>query len=178
MRSSTETLVAAMRILARDIQSGDGVANAAISEAADRLEELQASIAELDGRINTLLEQRNKLGQDVQNAAITGVVPENHAIGAQLGLVANLRAMVGEHEQGNSRAILDSSNHVRNATKMVTDRQLADAVNELRAITIAADALVDRWHTPLWKDATPTAEYIAALRLAAESARKLLKGGE
>jgi ribosomal protein L37E len=42
MRSSTETLVAAMRVLARDIESGDGVANAAISEAAERLEELHA----------------------------------------------------------------------------------------------------------------------------------------
>lgn len=41
-KSSTETLIAAMRILARDIQSGDGVANAAIAEAVDRLEELHA----------------------------------------------------------------------------------------------------------------------------------------
>lgn len=48
MRSTTETLIAAMRILARDILSGDGVANAAISEAADRLEEQQARIAELE----------------------------------------------------------------------------------------------------------------------------------
>jgi hypothetical protein len=47
-KSSTETLVAAMRILARDIQSGDGVANAAITEAADRLAEQQARIAELE----------------------------------------------------------------------------------------------------------------------------------
>ena len=38
-RSSTSTLIAALRILARDIESGDGVANAAITEAADRLEE-------------------------------------------------------------------------------------------------------------------------------------------
>lgn len=37
-RSSTPTLIAALRILARDIQSGDGAANAAIEEAADRLE--------------------------------------------------------------------------------------------------------------------------------------------
>jgi hypothetical protein len=34
-----------MRILARDIQSGDGVANAAIAEAADRLEEMDAALA-------------------------------------------------------------------------------------------------------------------------------------
>ena len=40
MRTSTETLIKALRILAVDIQSADGVANAAIAEAADRLEEL------------------------------------------------------------------------------------------------------------------------------------------
>lgn len=40
MKSSTTTLIAAMRILAADIQSSDGVANLAIAEAADRLEEL------------------------------------------------------------------------------------------------------------------------------------------
>lgn len=50
-RSSTPTLISALRILARDIQSGDGVANAAIAEAAERLEEvdriLQALLKEL-----------------------------------------------------------------------------------------------------------------------------------
>jgi hypothetical protein len=40
MKTSDETLISAMRILARDIQSEDGIANAAILEAADRLEEL------------------------------------------------------------------------------------------------------------------------------------------
>jgi len=52
MRSTTETLIAAMRILARDIQSGDGVANAAIAEAADRLEELQKEIAIVKEKCN------------------------------------------------------------------------------------------------------------------------------
>ena len=37
MTSSTHTLIAALRILAKDIQSQDGVANAAIDEAADRM---------------------------------------------------------------------------------------------------------------------------------------------
>ena len=41
-KTNTKTLIEAMRILARDIQSDDGVANGAISEAADRMEELQA----------------------------------------------------------------------------------------------------------------------------------------
>jgi len=38
--SSTETLIKALRILAVDIQSGDGVANAAIEEAAGRMEKM------------------------------------------------------------------------------------------------------------------------------------------
>lgn len=42
--TDTTTLIEAMRILSREIESGDGVANAAIAEAADRLEELQAKL--------------------------------------------------------------------------------------------------------------------------------------
>ena len=40
-RTETRVIVAAMRMLQCDIWSEDGVANAAIGEAADRLEELQ-----------------------------------------------------------------------------------------------------------------------------------------
>ena len=39
MKTDDKTLIAALRILAAEIQSGDGVANACIAEAADRLEE-------------------------------------------------------------------------------------------------------------------------------------------
>jgi len=45
--SSCDTLIAAMRILARDIDSQDGVANAAIAEAADRLEEFQNALLQI-----------------------------------------------------------------------------------------------------------------------------------
>jgi hypothetical protein len=41
MRSSTTTLIEALRILSRDIQSQDGVANLAIAEAAGRMEVLK-----------------------------------------------------------------------------------------------------------------------------------------
>jgi len=44
MRSRTETIIGALRVLANDIQSGDGAANAAIAEAADRMEELCAEL--------------------------------------------------------------------------------------------------------------------------------------
>ena len=42
--SSTKTLVAALNVLATEIQSGDGVANAAIQEAAFRLESLDRAL--------------------------------------------------------------------------------------------------------------------------------------
>lgn len=49
MRTDTETLAKAMDVLARDIQSGDGAANAAIQEAADRLRELEGVVLKLRG---------------------------------------------------------------------------------------------------------------------------------
>lgn len=43
-RSSTNNIIQALRILAEEIQSEDGIANAAIAEAADRLEELRDAL--------------------------------------------------------------------------------------------------------------------------------------
>jgi hypothetical protein len=47
MKSSTETLIKALRILAVETSSEDGVANTAIAEAADRLEELDIKLTAL-----------------------------------------------------------------------------------------------------------------------------------
>ena len=41
MKSKTESIISALRVLARDIQTDDGVVNACIEEAAGRLEELE-----------------------------------------------------------------------------------------------------------------------------------------
>jgi|APGre2960657404_1045060.scaffolds.fasta_scaffold565902_1 hypothetical protein len=48
VKTSTETLIAAMRILSQDIQSDDGAANAAVAEAAERLAEQHMRIAQLE----------------------------------------------------------------------------------------------------------------------------------
>ena len=45
--TDTVTLIAALRILARDIQSDDDVANSCIAEAADRIEQLDALATEV-----------------------------------------------------------------------------------------------------------------------------------
>jgi cell division protein FtsB len=59
MKSSTHTLISALRILARDIQSGDGVANMAIAEAADRMEEMQKENEVMREENNRLREDRD-----------------------------------------------------------------------------------------------------------------------
>ena len=48
MRTSTETLIAAMHILATEIQSEDGAANAAVAEAGERLAEQHMRIKRLE----------------------------------------------------------------------------------------------------------------------------------
>lgn len=45
--SSTQTIIASLRILATEIRSENGVANAAIAEAADRLERMQKASIDL-----------------------------------------------------------------------------------------------------------------------------------
>ena len=58
--TGTKTIIEALRILARDMQSDDGVANAAIAEAADRLEKQQRRIRNQRREIEKL---RNGLGE-------------------------------------------------------------------------------------------------------------------
>ena len=64
MKSSTNTLIDAMKILASDVESGDGVANYAIFEASERLEEQAERIAELEDSFDDL-ERENKLLEDL-----------------------------------------------------------------------------------------------------------------
>ena len=51
MKTKTKTLIKALRILSRDIESDDGVANACVAEAADRLEELESKIDDLEVKL-------------------------------------------------------------------------------------------------------------------------------
>lgn len=54
-KSSTPTIIGSLRILVNDIQSEDGIANMAIAEAADRMEEMQTMI---DGLSDTIDSQK------------------------------------------------------------------------------------------------------------------------
>lgn len=59
--TETKTIIEALRVLARDIQSGDGVANAAIAEAADRLEKQQRRIRNQRREIEALQKDKKLL---------------------------------------------------------------------------------------------------------------------
>lgn len=88
MKSSTETLIGAMRILAEDIQSADGVANVAIAEAADRLEELQSQLKEAQDYADRLAAHKDMLclPKDLENlrSANSHFAAENHILREQL----------------------------------------------------------------------------------------------
>ncbi len=49
-RSNTTTLISALGVLACEIESPDGVANAAIAEAAERLEEMRGLLRQAQAR--------------------------------------------------------------------------------------------------------------------------------
>jgi len=51
MKTKSKTLIKALRILSEDVQSDDGVANACIAEAANRIEELEDKVSELNQKL-------------------------------------------------------------------------------------------------------------------------------
>jgi len=65
-RSSTETLISALRILSKEIQSDDGVANAAIAEAADKLEELDEKVWDLTVTGQNLIDQAKHSNKEIR----------------------------------------------------------------------------------------------------------------
>ena len=62
MRSSTRTLINALRVLDSEIQSKDGVANAVVAEAATRLEEQWERIKRLEEDGDVLAQRAEQLG--------------------------------------------------------------------------------------------------------------------
>jgi len=61
MKTSTTTLIKALEILSKEIQSEDGVANAAIAEAADRLKMLDKRVIELEDVIYNVIKQLEEI---------------------------------------------------------------------------------------------------------------------
>jgi N-glycosylase/DNA lyase len=71
-------------------------------------------------------------------------------------------------ERDEAREHLSASKHF--LEKYIAERD--EAREKLKRITFAAQAVVDRWEQPSWKDAEPTAAVIYRLRDALEEAAK------
>lgn len=70
-------MVAALRVLVAEIQSGDGVANAAIAEAADRIKELSRSIERIRDAVLNERYQLAEAGLDCDQVnAVLGVIDD------------------------------------------------------------------------------------------------------
>ena len=80
-RTDDATLIAAVRILARDIQSGDGCANACLLEVAARLETLveeRRSISTLIGKVETLEADNERLREERRWIPVGERLPEKY----------------------------------------------------------------------------------------------------
>lgn len=76
--SSDKTLVAAMKVLAVEIQSDDGIANAAIQEAAERLEALTEAIETIRDSVLHERFQLAEAGLDADQVnAVLGIIDDN-----------------------------------------------------------------------------------------------------
>lgn len=80
MKTTDETLVSALRVLSRDVQCEDGVANAAIAEAADRIEALSSSIELIRDAVLNERHQLAEAGLDCDQVnAVLGIIDDNDA---------------------------------------------------------------------------------------------------
>ena len=52
--NDSKTMIKALRVLSRDIQSGDGVANACVADAADMIESMSTQLAKANERVAEL----------------------------------------------------------------------------------------------------------------------------
>lgn len=95
MKSNTPTLISALRILAENIQSGDGVANAVVAEAADRLEELQTQLQEAQDYADRLVAHKDMLclPMDLENlrSANSHFAAENHILKEQMRMLESTK---------------------------------------------------------------------------------------
>jgi len=79
MIANAETCIKALRILSQDIQSDDGVANAALNECADRMEQLQTDTNRLTTANLQLREGVEELKQRIQrwHDTLTPLMPSD-----------------------------------------------------------------------------------------------------
>ena len=120
MKSETDTIISALRVLARDIHTDDGVVNACLEEAAGRLEELQRA------NKNTLADLA---------LAVSERTP--HDYGILKGEVDNLKRELSESFKERNKTVADLIKQ--------RDEALASARSEPSRLEIAAMFMAAPW---------------------------------
>ena len=99
MKSQTDTITSALRVLARDIQTDDGVVNACLNEAAGRLEELQRANRNTLADLAVAIERRDEALKNQQPTTVVRQVttrPEP----SRLEIAAMMLAALAGRESG------------------------------------------------------------------------------
>lgn len=99
MKSETDTIISALRVLARDIHTDDGVVNTCLEEAAGRLEELDRALSdyikERNKTVADLIKQR-----DVAYNRMSQQITAAHSEPSRLEIAAQLLAALAGRESG------------------------------------------------------------------------------
>jgi hypothetical protein len=99
MKSETDTIIAALRVLARDIQTDDGVVNTCLEEAAGRLEELQRANKNTLADLAVAIEQRDEALKNQQPTTIVQRLTTRQEP-SRLEIAAMLLAALAGRESG------------------------------------------------------------------------------
>jgi hypothetical protein len=111
MKSETDTIISALRVLARDIQTDDGVVNACLEEAAGRLEELQRANANTLADLAVAIERRDDSYAEIKSVrkelaqAIAERTP--HDYGLLKGEADNLKRELSESIRERNKTVAD-----------------------------------------------------------------------
>jgi hypothetical protein len=111
MKSKTESIISALRVLARDIQTDDGVVNACLEEAAERLEELQRANKNTLADLAVAIERRDDSYAEIKTVrkelaqALAERTP--HDYGLLKGEVDNLKRELSEAIRERNKTVAD-----------------------------------------------------------------------
>lgn len=109
-RVETRIISAAMHELARTIQCGDGIANAACAEAAERLDEQTVEIRRLKDRLQKFDSDSHFFVTDIANRLPGELLPEKQTWSAMLSAVTQLK-----NERNNALCRVDEIEKLKTA---------------------------------------------------------------
>jgi hypothetical protein len=112
-KADTPTIIGSLRTLARDIQSEDGIANMAIAEAADRMEEMETREKKLSQKLccftgESLEDAADRLREEHNKAKMESDRWKEQAT-QRRGLVKELREAMGIEENMDGDAELKAA---------------------------------------------------------------------